>query len=131
MEQFPVVRLTLVQSDIEFSQVIKKRLVNAGSCNPIDDNRTTVERVSAPSPIRVSAPSARRAASPRAAPGSKAKAAFTLRLDPVRHLKLRLACAVTGRSAQLLVTDALDALLAGMPELDGMAERAPAARKAS
>ena len=69
--------------------------------------------------------------SPRAAPGSKAKAAFTLRLDPVRHLKLRLACAVTGRSAQLLVTDALDALLAGMPELDGMAERAPAARKAS
>ncbi len=62
---------------------------------------------------------------PRAAPGSKAKAAFTLRLDPPRHLKLRLACAVTGRSAQQLVTDALDELLARMPELDSMAERAP------
>jgi hypothetical protein len=67
----------------------------------------------------------RRAPAPRVAPGSKGKAAFTLRLDPARHLKLRLACAVTGRSAQMLVTDALDELLGGMPELDGMAERAP------
>jgi hypothetical protein len=67
----------------------------------------------------------RRAPAPRAAPGTKGKAAFTLRLDPARHLKLRLACAVTGRSAQMLVTDALDELLGSMPELDGMAERAP------
>jgi len=67
----------------------------------------------------------RRAPTPRALPGAKGKAAFTLRLDPARHLKLRLACAVTGRSAQMLVTDALDALLGAMPELDGMAERAP------
>ena len=66
---------------------------------------------------------------PRAAAGSKAKAAFTLRLDKDRHLKLRLACAVTGRSAQQLVTDALDGLLADMPELDGMAQRAPSAGK--
>jgi len=69
----------------------------------------------------------RRESKPRAAAGSKAKAAFTLRLDRERHLKLRLACAVTGRSAQQLVTDALDRLLADMPELDGMAERAPSA----
>jgi hypothetical protein len=67
----------------------------------------------------------RRAPAPRALPGAKGKAAFTLRLDPARHLKLRLACAVTGRSAQMLVTDALDELLGAMPELDGMAERAP------
>jgi hypothetical protein len=67
----------------------------------------------------------RRAPAPRAAPGANGKAAFTLRLDPARHLKLRLACAVTGRSAQMLVTDALDELLGSMPELDGMAERAP------
>jgi hypothetical protein len=62
---------------------------------------------------------------PRAAAGSKTKAAFTLRLDAERHLKLRLACAVTGRSAQQLVTDALDQLLGSMPELDAMADRAP------
>ena len=60
----------------------------------------------------------------RAAPGSKSKAAFTLRLDPDRHLKLRLACAVNGRSAQQIVTDAVDQLLAHMPELDAMAEKA-------
>ena len=74
----------------------------------------------------VPAPAAvvRRSTKPRAAPGSKGKAAFTLRLDPERHLKLRLACAVSGRSAQLLVTDALDQLLANMPELDAMADKA-------
>ena len=65
---------------------------------------------------------------PRAAPGNKAKAAFTLRLDAERHLKLRLACAVTGRSAQQLVTDALDQLLGSMPELDAMADRASTKR---
>ena len=72
-------------------------------------------------------PPPRRQRAPRAAPGSKGKAAFTLRLDPDRHLKLRLACAVGGRSAQILVTDALDKLLAEMPELETLA--AKAARK--
>lgn len=70
------------------------------------------------------APVARQPRKPRAAPGTKDKAAFTLRLDPDRHLKLRLACALGGRSAQLLVTQALDELLASMPELDAMAEKA-------
>jgi hypothetical protein len=75
-------------------------------------------------PIVVAAPAARRAPRTRAAAGSKAKAAFTLRLDPDRHLRLRLACAVDGRSAQQLVTDALDQLLERMPELDGLAAKA-------
>ena len=75
-----------------------------------------------PAPARTSAP--RRAPRPRATPGSKGKAAFTLRLDPERHLKLRLACAVDGRSAQQLVTDALDQVLGRMPELDSMAAKA-------
>ena len=76
-------------------------------------------------PVTVVPAVPRRAPRSRALPGSKAKAAFTLRLDKDRHLKLRLACAVTGHSAQQLVTDALDRLLGDMPELDGMAERAP------
>ena len=83
-----------------------------------DEPPVVVELTAARSPI------ARRASAPRAAPGSKAKAAFTLRLDRDRHLKLRLACAVSGRSAQMLVTDALDALLSSMPELDSMAQKA-------
>ena len=74
--------------------------------------------------IIVPAPAPRRAPRPRSTPGSKAKAAFTLRLDPERHLKLRLACAVDGRSAQQLVTDALDQLLERMPDLDGLTEKA-------
>ena len=81
-------------------------------------------------PQRAAAPAPVRQRAPRSAPGSKGKAAFTLRLDPSRHLKLRLACAVTGRSAQQLVTDALDQLLDGMPELDSMAEKAPRKKSA-
>ena len=61
-----------------------------------------------------------------AAPGVKAKAAFTLRLDPERHLKLRLASAITRDSAQHLVTAALDDFLNSLPELDALAERVPA-----
>jgi len=72
----------------------------------------------------VAAPAPRRAPSPRAQAGSKGKAAFTLRLDPERHLKLRLACAVDGRSAQQIVTDALDRFLAEVPELDALAQKA-------
>jgi hypothetical protein len=56
----------------------------------------------------------------------KAKAAFTLRLDPERHLKLRLACALTRESAQSLVTAALDQYLNSFPELDALAECMPA-----
>ena len=72
----------------------------------------------------VPVPAPRRAPRSRSVAGSKAKAAFTLRLDPDRHLKLRLACAVDGRSAQQLVTDALDHLLERMPDLDGLAQKA-------
>ena len=49
------------------------------------------------------------------------RAAFTLRLDSRRHLKLRLACTLRGRSAQQLVTEALDALLDDMPDVDSLA----------
>jgi hypothetical protein len=78
----------------------------------------------APAAVRAAESAPKRAPRPRAANGSKAKAAFTLRLDPQRHLKLRLACAVGGRSAQQIVTDALDQLLAAMPELDTLAIKA-------
>jgi hypothetical protein len=57
---------------------------------------------------------------------AKAKAAFTLRLDPERHLRLRLACALCHRSAQQLVTEALDEFLKSMPEVEALADRAPA-----
>lgn len=51
------------------------------------------------------------------------RAAFTLRLDADRHLKLRLASTMKGVSAQALVTEALDAMLEQFEELDALAER--------
>jgi len=80
--------------------------------------------VASPATVTAPVPAPRRAPRPRSAPGSKGKAAFTLRLDPDRHLKLRLACAVDGRSAQQIVTDALDQMLGRMPEIDSLASKA-------
>ncbi|SKB25066.1 hypothetical protein [Sphingopyxis flava] len=69
--------------------------------------------------------------SPKAkAPRAREKAAFTLRLDAERHLRLRLASAVTNRSAQVILTDLLDQYLSSLPEIDAMASRLPAARSA-
>ena len=53
------------------------------------------------------------------------RAAFTLRLDAERHLKLRLASTIKGESAQQIVTDALDALLSEIKELDALAAQMP------
>lgn len=63
-------------------------------------------------------------APPRIAGGGR-KAAFTLRLDPDRHLRLRLACTVEGRSAQQIVTRALDQYLETLPEIDRLAQQLP------
>jgi len=89
-----------------------------------EEAQRPVAAVAMPAVVQAPAPRPRRAPRARSAPGSKGKAAFTLRLDPERHLKLRLACAVDGRSAQQVVTDALDQFLAAVPELDAMAEKA-------
>jgi hypothetical protein len=53
------------------------------------------------------------------------KAAFTLRLDADRHLRLRLACAVQNRSAQQIVTEALDRLLDSLPDVERLAASLP------
>ena len=130
--------LTPIQSPVHDQQAeIAERLTgsddDASDEDEVDETAEvcepeTEEAPAAPiavvAPLVVPAPPARRAPRPRAAAGSKAKAAFTLRLDPDRHLKLRLACAVDGRSAQQLVTDALDHLLERMPDLDGLAAKA-------
>lgn len=80
----------------------------------------------APAPAPAPAPVvAMPAAQPRSqrVPAAQAgrRAAFTLRLDADRHLKLRLAATMQGVSAQALVTEALDRLLAEYDELDVIA----------
>jgi hypothetical protein len=49
------------------------------------------------------------------------RAAFTLRLDEERHLRLRLASTMAGESAQNLVTRALDEFLARHPDIEHLA----------
>lgn len=56
------------------------------------------------------------------------RAAFTLRLDAERHLKLKLACVAKNRSAQQIVTEALDRLIADLPELAHLAATVGKAR---
>jgi hypothetical protein len=49
------------------------------------------------------------------------RAAFTLRLDAERHLKLRLACTINNRSAQQMVIEALDQLIDELPDIASLA----------
>lgn len=53
------------------------------------------------------------------------KAAFTLRLDERRHLRLRLACAMLNRSGQQIVAEALDQYLDSVAGLEDLATRMP------
>lgn len=92
-----------------------------------------VERVTRP--VLIQAPEASQAQAPvqlapqgnipptrrRSALDRGKRAAFTLRLDEQRHLKLRLLSTVQGKSAQQIVTDALDALLDSMAEIESLA----------
>ena len=75
----------------------------------------------APRPVSVA--TARRIAKEAHAKGGKA--AFTLRLDQDRHLRLRLASALHNVSAQVLVTEALDHFLQSLPEVDELARQLP------
>lgn len=81
----------------------------------------------APAKPKVQQSAGRKAAPEQRPVPARAKAAFTLRLEADRHLKLRLACAVTGRSAQRLVTEALDEFLNSRPDIAAMAQHLPAA----
>ncbi|MEE1877469.1 hypothetical protein [Altererythrobacter litoralis] len=81
---------------------------------PSNDEAPAIRLASA----RTAAPAKRSAASKRGK-----RAAFTLRLDAQRHLKLRLAATIKGESAQQIVTDALDQLLAEIEDLDTLAAK--------
>ncbi|MDP1025941.1 hypothetical protein Q5H91_01830 [Sphingomonas sp. KR1UV-12] len=77
-------------------------------------------------PVRsVSLATAARIGRESAAQTAKGKAAFTLRLDGDRHLRLRLASAVADRSAQALLVDALDRFLETMPNVEQLATQLP------
>lgn len=88
---------------------------------PVVDEVLAAEPVSAPSEPEVAPQPARRHG---IALASGRKAAFTLRLDADRHFRLRLASTLENRSAQQVVTDALDRFLETVPGLEDLACRA-------
>lgn len=67
------------------------------------------------------APNRKATSQRRSALAEGRRAAFTLRLDSERHLKLRLACTIRNASAQQIITEALDRVIAEHPELDELA----------
>ena len=107
-------------------QVVEQQRAIAASFGD-DDEPAEAEELQSTAAV-VPMPPRRRAAPARAKDKmpARAKAAFTLRLDPDRHLRLRLAGAVTRRSAQQIVSEALDNFLETLPELDTVAKQLPA-----
>jgi hypothetical protein len=88
---------------------------------PVPEPQAAPEPMPVPAPKPVAPAAAIRVA--RAAVAKNNKAAFTLRLDTDRHLRLRLASAVTNRSAQQIVTEALDAFLDSQTEVEALARQ--------
>ena len=66
----------------------------------------------------------------RARAGTRGAFAFTLRLDPNRHLRLRLASATSNRSVQQIMIALVDDYLADHPEIDAFAAQVPASTSA-
>ena len=106
-------------------EVVAQQRAIAESFEP-EDEAEEIEPVEQAAPAEI-VPLPKRQPAPKAVVATGRKSAFTLRLDAERHLRLRLACAVTGRSAQQIVTSALDALIESIPEVETLAERVPSA----
>jgi hypothetical protein len=85
---------------------------------PLPTREMLEQAVATPAPTGGGPPRDR---APRASEALSRRAAFTLRLDARRHLKLRLASTVRNRSAQQLVTEALDRFLDTIPEIEALA----------
>lgn len=131
----PVEPPAVVRQQVELERELTRPVVPAApvvEAAPVAEPAPVVEAApAAPAPAFVEAPRveqarvehAPKAPVQRAAPGSRGKAAFTLRLDADRHLKLRLVCAVSHRSAQQIVTQALDEFLANQPSANELASR--------
>jgi hypothetical protein len=130
----PAPKLPRTDETADEPEVVAQQRAIAESFPPeADTDAEEVAEEAAPVQIPLSKPRAHVVPLPKR-PVAKAqmaegrKAAFTLRLDGERHLRLRLATAVTGQSAQQIVTSALDALLASIPEVEALAERAVSAK---
>jgi hypothetical protein len=90
------------------SVLVERQALREELAQPVEPAEPTVRPVSVATAARIQ----------REVRAGKGRTAFTLRLDPERHLRLRLASACRNRSAQALVTEALDAFIASLPEVE-------------
>lgn len=119
MGEEPVVAATPVQPEAVRPDAVEADVVD-DSASPIAlQLKALAERIAAKPMLK---PRVRRA-DPASLIGTGRKAAFTLRIDPERHLRLRLLSAVTNRSAQQLLIEALDSLIARNDQLQDLADQ--------
>ncbi|MBO9624657.1 MAG: hypothetical protein J7500_18265 [Sphingomonas sp.] len=123
----PVVLRQIEALDEQIAQAPMPRVEEEEPAEPVHQLVPKPGRV----PVQLDArpvPDAALARVAREVAAKKGKAAFTLRLDQERHVRLRLASAVTGRSAQQLVTQALDQFLETMTEVEALARQLGSAK---
>lgn len=121
----PVAAPAAPVADIEKPPVLVVREALAEAvAQPVEEPvEAPIEEIAAPQVVQsVSVATAARLSRETA---HKGRAAFTLRLDADRHLRLRLASALANQSAQQLVAHALDRFIASMPEVDALAAQLP------
>ncbi|MEQ1510306.1 MAG: hypothetical protein ABL909_07920 [Sphingopyxis sp.] len=125
------------QDDIDAaveSAIVQPLNDNVELCEPtapeVHAQQKALEQAMAPAAIP-SAPVRQniKSVAPRARAGSRGNFAFTLRLDPERHLRLRLASAASNQSTQQIMIALVDNYLADLPEIDAFAAQLPAPKR--
>lgn len=100
------------------------RIENGSDAAPVSPAKQQLQSLAEQMSVRLKAAKKGKAAQPASLAAVARKAAFTLRLDAERHLGLRLLSAVSKRSAQQLLIEALDGLIAANEKVRELAEHA-------
>ena len=104
------------------------RIENGSDAAPVSPAKQQLQSLAEQMSIRLAETKKPRRAQPASLAAVARKAAFTLRLDPDRRLGLRLLSAVSKRSAQQLLVEALDALIAGNDQVKALTKQVEAER---
>ena len=99
------------------------RIENGTEAAPVSPAKQQLQSLAEQMSIRLAETKKPKRAQPASLAAVARKAAFTLRLDPDRRLGLRLLSAVSKRSAQQLLVEALDGLIAGTEKVSALAEQ--------
>ena len=99
------------------------RIENGADAAPVSPAKQQLQSLAVQMSLRLKASQAEKRAQPASLAAVARKAAFTLRLDAERHLGLRLLSAVSKRSAQQLLVEVLDGLIADNEKVRALADQ--------